>query len=342
MEMNHNDSIAVLLEIVIAAREALFDDKHQTAFRLFNGFSEGCPPLAIDLYARTAVIHNYADPPAQGQAAVQTAQQVILAKLPWVYAIVVKVRNGATSQQKRGQLTYGEGPDRRIQEFGVWYAVDLNLNRDSSFYLDTRDLRKWAIANLRDKTVLNTFAYTGSLGVAAQAGGAARVIHLDRNKNFINLAKTSYTLNGFPIHKQDFQTADFFPFISQLKRSGELFDCIFLDPPYFSSTAKGKVDLENDSARLINKVRPLIRNGGWLVAINNALFVSGKDYMQTLTALCADGYLQIETLIPVPEDFTGYPHTRLGGPPVDPAPFNHPTKIAVLKVKRKDKSQEAA
>jgi hypothetical protein len=40
-------------------------------------------------------------------------------------------------------------------------------------------------------------------------------------------------------------------------------------------------------------------------------------------------------LIPVPEDFTGYPHTCLGSPPVDPAPFNHATKIAVLKVWRK-------
>jgi hypothetical protein len=45
--------------------------------------------------------------------------------------------------------------------------------------------------------------------------------------------------------------------------------------------------------------------------------------------------LQIETLIPVPPDFTGFPQTQAGGPPVDPAPFNHATKIAVLKVQHK-------
>jgi 23S rRNA (cytosine1962-C5)-methyltransferase len=45
--------------------------------------------------------------------------------------------------------------------------------------------------------------------------------------------------------------------------------------------------------------------------------------------------LQIETLIPVPPDFTGFPQTQAGGPPVDPAPFNHATKIAVLKVRHK-------
>jgi len=48
-----------------------------------------------------------------------------------------------------------------------------------------------------------------------------------------------------------------------------------------------------------------------------------------------DGYLKIAELIPVPEDFTGYPATRLGLPVTEPAPFNHSTKIAVLEVRRK-------
>jgi 23S rRNA (cytosine1962-C5)-methyltransferase len=38
----------------------------------------------------------------------------------------------------------------------------------------------------------------------------------------------------------------------------------------------------------------------------------------------------------VPPDCTGYPATRVSAPPVDPAPFNHPTKIAILRVRRKD------
>jgi 23S rRNA (cytosine1962-C5)-methyltransferase len=95
------------------------------------------------------------------------------------------------------------------------------------------------------------------------------------------------------------------------------------------------VDLERESQRVINKVRPLVKDGGWLVAINNALFLSGAEYVRQLQELCADGYLAVEELIPVPEDCTGYPATRVGVPPVDPAPFNHSTKIAVIKVKRK-------
>jgi 23S rRNA (cytosine1962-C5)-methyltransferase len=328
-------SLRTRLESAFSARTDLSDEKHQSAFRLFNGFTEGCPALVVDLYAATAVLHNYADPPAEGEEAVRLAVEILQERFPWLKTILLKTRNSPDLVQKRGRLLYGTNSDRKVCEHGVWYALDLTMNQDASLYLDTRNLRRWAVDNLSGKRVLNTFAYTGSLGVAAQAGGAERVVHLDLNRVFLNVAKTSYTLNGFPIHKGDFQTGDFWPQINRLKRSGELFDCVFLDPPFFSTTGKGRVDLAANNARLINKVRPLIADGGWLVAINNALFLSGQEYIQTLENLCADGYLKLESLIPVPVDFTGYPHTIVGVPPADPAPFNHPTKIVLLSVRRK-------
>jgi 23S rRNA (cytosine1962-C5)-methyltransferase len=322
--------IIPLLEKSIETRESLFDARHELAFRLFNGFIEGNPELVIDLYASTLLIHNYADDPIQGTWAVQQAQEFLRNKLVWLHAGIVKTRNGNTQAEKRGQLLFGEKLDTKIQEPGVWYSIVLMMNRDASFYLDTRNLRKWLTDHMKDKTVLNTFAYTGSLGVAALAGGARRVVQHDLNRQFLNVAKTSYMLNGFPINKQDFIAADFFTLASKLKRTNETFDCVLIDPPFFSTTSKGRVDQVNESARLINKVRPLINDGGTLIAINNALYVSGKEYMQTLEALCKDGYLKIKELIPVPEDFTGYPETRLGSPITDPAPFNHSTKIVVL------------
>jgi 23S rRNA (cytosine1962-C5)-methyltransferase len=324
------------LQKALEARGSLFDARHETAFRLFNGFIEGEPILVVDLYASTLVIHNYADDPAQGINLLEQAAQFFQDQLVWLRAGIVKTRNANSQEEKRGQVLFGSAPDTKIKELGVWYSVDLTMNRDASFYLDTRNLRKWLIETMSGKTVLNTFAYTGSLGVAAQAGGAKRVVQHDLNRQFLNVAKTSYTLNGFPIHKQDFIAADFFSLVSKLKHTGETFDCVIIDPPFFSTTSKGKVDQINESARLINKVRPLITDGGILIAINNALYLSGKEYIQTLEELCKDGYLRIEGLIPVPEDFTGYPETRTSIPITDPAPFNHSTKIAVLGVKRKD------
>ena len=328
------ESITTLLNGAISARKELIDAQHKTAFRLFNGFTEGCPDLVVDVYGATVVLHNYADSSEQGAVLVRIAQEYLQTRLPWLNAGILKTRNGSSADERRGKLLFGTTVDRRVQERGVWYAVDLCMNRDASFYLDTRNLRHWALKHLHGKTVLNAFSYTGSLGVAAQAGGAARVVHLDHNRQFLNVAKTSYTLNGFPIDKQDFVAGDFWTQVSRFKRTGTRFDCVMLDPPFFAVASTGVVDLVNHSARLINKVRPLLDDGGYLVAINNALYVSGRVYMEILDALCNE-YLEVVELIPVPADFTGYPQTRVGEPITDPAPFNHSTKIVVLKIRRK-------
>ena len=326
-------NVKELIDKAIASRVTLTESRHESAFRLFNGFYEGYPDLTLDVYGQTIVIHNYADNPLGNKAIIEEITEYLQHALHWLHAGILKTRNGASQQDKCGQLTFGEKPDNKIEEHGIWYAINLTMNRDASFYLDTLLLRKWLMENMKDKSVLNTFAYTGSLGVAAGAGGASRVVQTDRNRQFLNLAKDSYSLNGFHINKKDFIAQDFFPVIAKFKSTKQFFDCVIIDPPFFSTTSKGKVDIINESVRIINKVRPLINDGGYLVAVNNAIYASGKDYMRTLEDLCKDGYLEIKELIPVPDDFIG--QNEVGKPITNPAPFNHSTKIAILSVKRK-------
>lgn len=314
-----------------ASHQTLSGSGHEEAFRLFNGFYEGFPDLVLDVYGHTLVIHDYSESP--DPSFIQKAVELVCNSLNWLRAGILKTRNSSTQKEKRGVLIFGEQPDRKIKEHGVWYAIDLTMNRDASFYLDTGNLRKWLIENAGGKSVLNTFAYTGSLGVAAFAGGASKVLQTDLNRQFLNLAKDSYILNDFPIEKQNFIAQDFFPAVARFKAGRQTFDCVIIDPPFFSTTPRGKVDLEHQSERLINKARPLINDGGRLISINNAVFLSGSDYMRTLEKLCEDGYLNIRELIPVPEEFIGM--NRTGKPITDPAPFNHSTKIAILDVKRK-------
>jgi len=329
-------TFTTLLAPALEARESLIDPAHESAFRAFNGFTEGEPGIAIDIYATTAVIHDYADDTEVGAALVRAAIDGLRARWSWLRCVVVKSRNAMSAQARRGEIAWGGPPDTRVREHGVLYAVDLTMNRDASLYLDTRLLRRWALDHLAGRAVLNTFAYTGSLGVAALAGGAARVVQLDLNRRFLGLAQASCELNGLDGRAHEIIAGDFFPRIAQLKRAGRFFDCVLLDPPFFATTTRGTVDLENHSTRLINKVRPLIAHDGHLVVVNNALYVGGAQFMAELEALCADGYLAIESLVPVPEDFLGYATTRVGAPVTDPAPFNHATKIAILRVRRKD------
>lgn len=340
------------LHQALEARQSQLDFRNLEDFgslRLFSGFYEGCPGLVADLYGETLALFDYGKaPPAPQSWGKQGSNKDILSaasdfyreRLPWLNCVIHKTRSARDPVQRRGNIAFGHAPTEKIREHGVWYALDLQMNQDASFYLDTRDLRKWLLENSDGKRILNTFAYTGSLGVAALAGGAEYVLQTDLKRKFLELARQSGMLNRLDIGKMKLRANDFFSNHAELKRKGELFDCVILDPPFFSSTRKGSVDLVNESTRLINKVRPLVADGGYLVAINNALFLSGADYMHSLEELCKDGYLSIETTIPIPPDITGFPTTIVNAPPTDPAPFNHPTKIAILKVRRKSINAE--
>lgn len=311
-------------------------DEH-TALRLFNGFWEGWPDLAIDLYGSTLLIHGYAQIAEQNLLAASTALEYYRSALPGrVHCALLKDHGAKAQNQRRGLLLAGEQPDTQVRERNVWYALDLRMHQDTSLYLDTRLLRGWASDHLQGKRVLNLFAYTGSLGAATLAGGAQQVIQSDLSSEFLSLAHRTYRLNGWAVRQEEFLIGDFFSIVARLKRQGQLFDCVFLDPPIFSVTEKGRVDLNQAVDRLINKVRPLIGDGGRLVAVNNAVFVSGRAYLETLERLSAGGYLEVEEILPAPPDFTGFNQRPLTPLPADPQPFNYSTKIAVLRIRRKD------
>ena len=333
--INSRGDLLQRISTALSARQAMLAPEHTQALRLFNGFYEGCPGLVVDLFASTLVVANHARPPELLEDSVPDALAFYREALPWLTSGLLKRRHATDPTLRRGVIAFGDSLSSVITEHGVRYALDLTLNQDSSFYLDTRNLRKYLIENMTEKSALNCFAYTGALGIAALAGGARKVVQTDLNKAALALAQRSSQFNSFP-SRMETLPMDFFKAVGYFKQHKVLFDCVILDPPLYSNTPQGTVDLLHNWLRLINKVRPLVAHEGKLIVINNALFLPGSAVMQTLEALESTGFVQRERLIPVPEDITGYPQTVHDYPPVDPSPFNHPTKIAVLRITRKD------
>jgi 23S rRNA (cytosine1962-C5)-methyltransferase len=327
--------LGALLARTLEPRISFLKDNHRGAVRLFNGFTEGYPALVVDLYGRTLLLLTHKVSERESYRLSEVAADHYRTALTGIDCVILKQRSSSDPEKKRGMVIYGSEPETSLLENGVSYALDLLMNQDAGFYIDTRNLRIWLQTHSEGKTVLNTFAYTGSLGVAVLAGGAARVTQIDRSGKFLALAKRSVSLSGFDTRRMECSAVDFFVGVGQMKRAGQSFDTVILDPPFFSITERGRVDQVNEATRLVNKARPLVNDSGYLVVVNNALFLSGKDFIDALEAMGRDGYVSIEELIPVPEDVTGYPQTRTGRLPVDPAPFNHSTKIVVLKVRKK-------
>lgn len=315
-----------LLKDAFHKRDALFSDTETNAYRLFNGFYEGCPAFSVDRYGDTAVILWQSKHAQPDQELLAGLRETCLNELPGIGCVLFKNRYAADESAKKGKAVSGEHPARSVREWGVTYSIDLQVNKDCGFYLDSSLLRKWLLENARGKRVLNTFAYTGSLGDAASAGGALSVTQTDINHNYLAARHSD----------QEYIFGDFFHVSAMLRRADRLFDLVILDPPFFARAGRSAVvDQARNAAALINKIRPLAAHDGKIIVLNNALFLSGKDFLSRIETLC-DPYLSISQIIPVPGSFFGFSPIRGEDLPADPAPFNHPTKIIVLDVRRKD------
>ena len=208
--------------------EALVRRKNFSAggmMRLFNGFSEGVPKLVIERFGDTVVIADHSGEGDYFKIAGEIAG-FIEGFLPEVKNILVKWRNSKRFHERNGVWLRGEDHALTICEHNVKYAVDLTLNQDNSFYGDTRNLRKYLLENSAGKRVLNTFAYTGSLGIAALAGGAEMVTQTDLSGKFLALAGKSLELNGMANEKMEVVEGNFFPVMSGFKKANRTFDTV--------------------------------------------------------------------------------------------------------------------
>jgi 23S rRNA (cytosine1962-C5)-methyltransferase len=341
LEKRHSGrALDIDIDKAIHSREGFLSPPHRGAFRLFDGFRESAPeivPLVLEVYADTLVAFDHRRAPDDDPKAVETVMARVREKLPFLRTGILKQKRADDPELRRGHLVFGEPAHvaRRIEENGVRYAVDLLAHHDATFFLDTRNLRAFLQAESKGKRVLNAFAYSCSLGVAAKAGGARIVLQTDKNKGVLNLGKDSYSLNGFPISRADFVAADFFDVAARLRKSGELYDTVILDPPFFAEGGGGRVDLVSSVSALLDKARPIVGHEGLLIVVVNALFIPGAALIAELEKMVTDGYGTIERTVEVPPDCAP-PLSPGRALPADPAPFNHPTKIAMVRLRRKD------
>ncbi|NQU31044.1 MAG: hypothetical protein HQ525_10295 [Anaerolineae bacterium] len=90
-----------LFQKVIIARAALIEGKHPSTFRFFNGFLEGNPDIAFDLYVWTVVIHDYADSLLDGEIFGQDATDFLINKFDWIKATFIKTRKREKTYTER-------------------------------------------------------------------------------------------------------------------------------------------------------------------------------------------------------------------------------------------------
>jgi len=225
------------LRAAIGRRQAVLNDPQRTGCRVVYGESDELPGLIVDRYGDFLVCQFLFAGVEAWKAEIVT---ILHALLPCrgIYErseAAVRQREGLPPEQG---LLWGEMPPElvEINENGRRYGVSIAHGHKTGFYLDQVDNRDLLRSLSAGRTVLNCFAYTGGFGIAALQGGASHVLNIDSSAPSLELAAGNFRRNGFEAARSEFQCANAFERLRELKQGGRHFDIVVLDPPKFAET----------------------------------------------------------------------------------------------------------
>jgi 23S rRNA G2069 N7-methylase RlmK/C1962 C5-methylase RlmI len=171
-----------------------------------------------------------------------------------------------------------------IKENHAYFRIRFQNTRHPGLFLDHEPLRLWleTSGKLKNKRVLNTFSYTGSLSVACAMGGACFVKTLDLSKPTLAWARENWELNHLPAENADFIYGDYFEWLPRLHKKGERFDVVILDPPSFSRGTKGRFSTLKDLVPLHELALSVLNPEGLLITSINSAKLSVSDFRKEI------------------------------------------------------------
>ena len=256
-------------------------------YRAVNAEGDFLPGLVVDRYGDVVTL----------QATTEGTER---ARSLWLPALVSRFP-GATVLQKNDlpsraaeglattdELLAGEAAPSRadFRERGLSFVADLVGGQKTGFFLDQRENRDLVRRHAAGRRVLDLFSYSGAFGVAALAGGAASVTHVDTSVAALDLARENHRLNGQSA--ASFVASDVFEDLRVRIASGETWDLVVTDPPAF---AKRRGDIERacrgykDVNRLALK---LLAPGGLLLACSCSGPVDAALFQKVLFSAALD------------------------------------------------------
>ena len=256
-------------------------------YRLLHGAQEGVPGVTLDRYGDLALLQSFQVPVTDDKVAVVRR---VLDEFFTESQLVYNDRSAPGSRVRNRLNEPGRiaaESDRIVCEQGVRFQVKArHRGNDPWLFLDLRTTRRAVMDEAEGKSVLNLFAYTCGVGVAAAVAGAHRVLN--------GVANCTMQL-----------LSDVFPAVRQLagirqppvvrrrrlprfpRLESESFDLVFLDPPTLAKSRFGVVDLVRDYQGVLKPALGAVAPGGILYCTCHVARVEEKEWHAQLRR-CAD------------------------------------------------------
>ena len=251
---------------------------HTNAYRLIHGEGDGIPGLIIDIYEKTAVIQAHTDGIFEQLQPIADALKAVMgASLERIYS---KSKASMHDSEIQDLYLLGSPGTTIATEYDMRFRINWEEGQKTGFFLDQRENRALLKSYAQEKTVLNTFSYSGGFSVAALAGNASKVISVDISQHAIDLANDNIELNGYS-ERHEGVCADVLKYLTE---SESFYDIVVLDPPAFAKSIKKKHAATMGYKRLnqlgLNRVKP----GGLLFTFSCSQVIDTELFEHTVRA----------------------------------------------------------
>lgn len=281
----------------VRRRARLFGNTRTSAFRLIHGEADFIPGLTADLYGTTIICLVSARIAWEMRAVVvQTLQKLLNPSL-----IVVSTDSAfcgiehmklQTEYYEQGALVDTPSISHvSFQEHGLHFTFEIGVGQKSGFYCDQRENRRLVASYTENRTVLDTFCYTGAFSLYALASRARSVTAVDSSKQALETFARQLAANvdqkTIPTDAKSSVTlvkADVFSYLREIDAG--VYDCIILDPPKLAQT-KGQVARALRAYKDLNRLAmEKVRPGGIVATFSCSGGVS-REQLQTVLAWAA-------------------------------------------------------
>ncbi|MBT5509752.1 MAG: methyltransferase [Gammaproteobacteria bacterium] len=193
-----------------------------------------------------------------------------------------------------------------VSEGALRFEVHFGKHQNIGLFLDMRLLRDWLQKHSKDKNVLNLFAYTCSLSVAALAGGASSVTNVDMSKPSILWGEKNHRLNNQESDRVKSIPHNIYKSWGRTHQFGR-YDLVIIDPP---TRQKGSFDVTKNYPSVIKRMSKLCNPGAEIIATVNSPFLD-ENFLLDLFAKHLPQSQFVSTMEVAPEFEDAFPERGL-------------------------------
>lgn len=302
------------IQEAINIRKKMFENKDTTAFRVFNGEGDNIGGLTIDYYDGYYLINWY----SQGIYEYRDYIIEALESLVNYKAIYQKKRfNIGGKYIEEDSFVKGIRANFPIivKENGVNFAVYLNEGAMVGFFMDQRDVRNTIMKNYsNNKTVLNTFSYTGAFSVFSALGEAKKTTSVDLAKRSRKKTIEHFTINNIDSKDHEIIVEDVFKYFKYAIKKNIKFDMVIVDPPSFAKSKKYTFSASKDYTDLLKQIIEITNEKGIIVASTNCSSFNMETFRRYIDKAFRETNNKYEVLeeFSLPSDFTIHPSYKEG------------------------------